>query len=431
MNKEKDTVSIEDIKEKVIIVGVCLKSENEYDFKESMLELRELVAAADGEVIGEMIQNKENKDKRSYIGKGKLEELRDMVALLDADVVVFNDELSGVQLKNIEEVAQTKVIDRTGVVLDIFAKRATTKEGQLQVELAQLKYRLPRLIGLGVSLSRTGAGIGTRGPGETKLELNRRHILNRITELKKQLKDLEQNREVTRKKRLDSSIPILALVGYTNSGKSTLMNQLIELDEDFVEEKKVFVKDMLFATLDTTLRKSKLPNGKIILVSDTVGFVSKLPTHLVEAFKGTLEEVIYADIVLHVVDYKNKNRELQVATTNDVLKKLGCSEKETILIYNKIDGMDDNVSFLNQDDNSVYISALNGTNIDILMNLIEKKLDNNYHSVTMKIPYDKGSLLSYLHSNTDITSEEYVEDGMIIKTVLDDIEYNKYIEYII
>lgn len=428
-NNQKINENIE-IKERVLIVGVCLKSENEENFTESMLELRELVEAADGQVIGEMVQNKESKDNRSYIGKGKLEELAEMVDLLEAETIVFNDELSGVQIKNIEEVVNAKVIDRTGLVLDIFAKRATTKEGQLQVELAQLKYRLPRLIGLGVSLSRTGAGIGTRGPGETKLEMNRRHILNRITEIKKQLKELEQNREVTRKKRIDSSIPIIALVGYTNAGKSTLMNQLIELDEDYNEEKKVFVKDMLFATLDTTLRKSKLPNGKTILISDTVGFVSKLPTHLVEAFKGTLEEVHHADIILHVVDYKNKNRELQVNTTNDVLKKLGCQEKETILIYNKMDSVEAANGYENSEE-KIYLSAKTGYNIDSLMALLERKLDGNYHSVKMKIPYDKGSLLSYLHSNTDIKTEEYAEDGIVIETVLDEIEYNRYREYVL
>lgn len=428
-NNQKINENIE-IKERVLIVGVCLKSENEENFTESMLELRELVEAADGQVIGEMVQNKESKDNRSYIGKGKLEELAEMADLLEAETIVFNDELSGVQIKNIEEVVNAKVIDRTGLVLDIFAKRATTKEGQLQVELAQLKYRLPRLIGLGVSLSRTGAGIGTRGPGETKLEMNRRHILNRITEIKKQLKELEQNREVTRKKRIDSSIPIIALVGYTNAGKSTLMNQLIELDEDYNEEKKVFVKDMLFATLDTTLRKSKLPNGKTILISDTVGFVSKLPTHLVEAFKGTLEEVHHADIILHVVDYKNKNRELQVNTTNDVLKKLGCQEKETILVYNKMDSVEAANGYENSEE-KIYLSAKTGYNIDSLMALLERKLDGNYHSVKMKIPYDKGSLLSYLHSNTDIKTEEYAEDGIVIETVLDEIEYNRYREYVL
>lgn len=428
-NNQKINENIE-IKERVLIVGVCLKSENEENFIESMLELRELVGAADGQVIGEMVQNKDSKDNRSYIGKGKLEELAEMVDLLEAETIVFNDELSGVQIKNIEDVVNAKVIDRTGLVLDIFAKRATSKEGQLQVELAQLKYRLPRLIGLGVSLSRTGAGIGTRGPGETKLEMNRRHILNRITEIKKQLKELEQNREVTRKKRADSSIPIVALVGYTNAGKSTLMNHLIELDEDYNEEKKVFVKDMLFATLDTTLRKSKLPNGKTILISDTVGFVSKLPTHLVEAFKGTLEEVQHADIILHVVDYKNKNRELQINTTNDVLKKLGCQEKETILVYNKMDSVEAADGYENSEE-KIYLSAKTGYNIHSLMALLERKLDGNYHSVKMKIPYDKGSLLSYLHSNTDIRAEEYAEDGVIIETVLDEIEYNRYREYVL
>lgn len=420
------------LKERVIVVGIMFKSENVKDLEDSMDELEELVYAANGEVVGRLTQAKERIEARSFIGKGKLEELAEAVDNLYADTVVFNDELSGAQIRNIEEATNCKVIDRTGLILDIFARRAVSREGKLQVELAQYKYRLPRLTGFGVSLSRTGAGIGTRGAGETKLETDKRHILERITEINRQLKSLEQTREVKRKQRLSSSMPIIALVGYTNAGKSTLSNKLAELDEDFEDSRKVYTEDMLFATLDTTLRKSKLSNGKSFLVTDTVGFVSKLPTQLIEAFKGTLEEVKYADIIVHVMDLTNEKMELQKATTEKILNELKCEDKDSIIVYNKVDDVENLGEILPKlEEDSILISAKTGKNIDKLLEAIEKKLENRYHNVKLLVPYTRGDLLSYFHEAGEIVEKEYVESGVEIKITLNTKEYNKYEEYIV
>ena len=322
--------------ERVLVVGVDLKNAK-YDIDNSMDELEELVKAANGEVIERIIQKKDRIDATFYIGKGKAEEIKNYCYELDIDTVVFNDELSPAQIRNLENIIEKKIIDRTNLILDIFAKRATSKEGKLQVELAQLKYRLPRLIGLRDYLSREGGGIGTRGPGEMKLETDRRHILREIGNIEKQLDEIEKVREVKRKKRIDSNLPVVALVGYTNAGKSTLMNKILEYSEDFDEGKEVFVYDMLFATLDTTLRRGKLLNGQDFLITDTVGFVSKLPTHLIEAFKGTLEEVKYADLLLHIVDASNSDLDIQIKTTYDILKDLDVLDKPIVTVFNKID----------------------------------------------------------------------------------------------
>lgn len=419
-------------KERIVVVGMALKTEDAKELEISLDELEELAQAADGEVVGRMSQSKEKVDVRSFIGKGKLEELAELVKNMEVDTVVFNDELSGAQMRNIEEKLECKVIDRTGLILDIFARRAVSKEGKLQVELAQHQYRLPRLTGLGASLSRMGAGIGTRGPGETKLEMDRRHILERVTEIKRQLQHIEKTREVNRKQRMNSSAPIVALVGYTNAGKSTLMNRLARLDAEFDESREVFVKDMLFATLDTTLRKSKLKNGKPFLVTDTVGFVSKLPTNLVEAFKGTLEEVVYADLILHVMDLTNEKLELQRATTEKILKELGCEQKEQIIVYNKVDSVEnlDEIK-LGLEHDAVYISAKSGQGMDLLLETIEKKMKNRYYSVRMILPYDRGDLLSYFHDAGDIQSTEYIEAGIEIKITLNEEEYNRYQQYVV
>lgn len=297
--------------EKVLIIGVELDTDT-IDIENSLDELEELVSAADGVVISRLVQKKDNINPAYFIGKGKAEEIKNYCEELNITTVVFNDELSGAQLRNLEKIIDRKIVDRTNLILDIFASRANSKEGKLQVKLAQLKYRLPRLIGFRDYLSREGGGIGTRGPGEQKLETDRRHILREVDNIEKQLKEIEQNRETKRKKREDSNLPIVALVGYTNAGKSTLLNKLLEFSDEYEEVKQVFVKDMLFATLDTSLRRGKLPNGQAFLLTDTVGFVSKLPTRLIEAFKGTLEEVKYADLLLHVVDASNKDLDIQI-----------------------------------------------------------------------------------------------------------------------
>lgn len=419
-----------DKQEKVLIVGVNLDKKTDIDIESSMNELKELVYAAGGTVISDVVQNKDRIDSAYFIGKGKAEEIALCCEELDIDTVVFNNELTGAQIRNLEGVLNKKIIDRTSLILDIFAKRATSKEGRLQVELAQLKYMLPRLIGLGNQLSRTGGGIGTRGPGEQKLETDRRHISRRIADIEKELKELEGVRRIKRKKRQDSEIPIVALVGYTNAGKSTLLNSLIKLDEEYSEEKEVFVKDMLFATLDTTLRKSVLPNGQGFLITDTVGFVSQLPTKLIEAFKGTLEEVQYADLLLHVVDMTNQDLDIQIKTTLSILKDLEVLDKPMITVFNKADAAENEV-ILHISGPMIKLSAKTGYNIDILLQMIQDNLPQKFYKVELLVPYSDGSLSTYLFDNTKVASFEYKEKGTLITTVLDSIEYEKYKSFII
>ena len=346
--------------ERALLIGLNIttnvKKLDDIDINESMEELKELTKAAGAEVVGSLIQNRPAIDAAYYVGKGKVEELRAYCEATDATMVIFNDELSGAHIRNLEEAVGRKVIDRTTLILDIFAQRALSKEGKLQVELAQLRYRMPRLYGMGGEMSRTGAGIGTRGPGEQKLEIDKRIILNKIADIRKELKEVSKNRETQRVQRMKSNIPIVALVGYTNAGKSTLLNELIKTHKDYEAEKEVFVKNMLFATLDVTLRKATLPNKRDFLVVDTVGFVSKLPHDLVNAFKATLEEVQYADLILHVIDATNSSYELQKQTTESVLKDLDVDDKKTIIVYNKVDKLELDIYPKNQKD-KVYISA--------------------------------------------------------------------------
>lgn len=425
---------MENIVERALLVGLNIttnvKKVDDIDINESMEELKELAKAAGAEVVGDLIQNRPARDAAFYIGKGKVEEIKAYCDSLDATVVVFNDELSGAQIRNIEELVQRKVIDRTTLILDIFAQRALSKEGKLQVELAQLKYRLPRLYGMGGEMSRTGAGIGTRGPGEQKLEVDKRHILNKTADIRRELREVKKNRETQRSQRLKSNIPIVALVGYTNAGKSTLLNKLIKTHKDYSEEKEVLSKDMLFATLDVTLRKALLPNKKEFLVVDTVGFVSKLPHDLVEAFKATLEEVHYADLIVHVVDATNDSFEIQENTTKKVLKELDADNKPTIMAYNKIDKLDLDIYPKNQE-NVVYISAKQGINMDKLMDMIQDALMENTHKVELLLPYDKGDIFSRLKNKYNIEEFEYVENGIELTVSLDEEDYSIYKDYVI
>lgn len=418
-------------KERTLIVGIDSGIRDEINIDSSMDELEELVKAAGGTVEGRIIQPRERQDVAFYVGKGKVDEIALYVDELEIDTVVFNDELKGSQIRNLEEKINRKIVDRTGLILDIFANRATSKEGKLQVELAQLKYRLPRLVGFRDYLSRTGGGIGTRGPGEQKLELDRRHILEKISDIQRQLKELDKVRTVKRKKRRNNDIPIIALVGYTNAGKSTLLNSLIRTDEDYTEEKEVFTKNMLFATLETSLRKSTLPNGRDFLITDTVGFVNKLPTHLIEAFKGTLEEVEYADLLLHVLDVTNEDLEIQTVTTMNILRDLKVSDKPIITVLNKVDQGDIEEIAYQIPDPKVFISAKNGYNLDKLLDMIEENLPQKYFKVDLLIPYSKGDLLSRLFDTTNIENQEHTEEGTLIRAVLNEIDYNKYKEYII
>ena len=425
---------MKEIQEKALLVGLNLttivKKNDDIDTNESMEELKELTKAAGAEVVGSLIQNKHSVDAAYYIGKGKVEEIRAYSDSLDATLVIFNDELSGAQIRNIENVVGRKVIDRTTLILDIFAQRALSKEGKLQFELAQLKYRLPRLYGMGGEMSRTGAGIGTRGPGEQKLEIDKRHILNKAADIRRELKEVKKNRETQRVKRLKSNIPIVALVGYTNAGKSTLLNELIKTHKDYEQEKEVFVKDMLFATLDTTTRAIKLPDNRDITLTDTVGFVSKLPHDLVEAFKATLEEVQYADLILHVIDATNISYELQKSTTEGVLKELGVNDKKHILVYNKVDKLELDIYPKSQED-IVYISAKQGINMDKLLNMIEIALMENTYSVSLMLPYERGDIFSRIKDKYNVENFEYGESGITLDVDLDEEDFNIYREYIL
>ncbi len=417
-------------RERTLIVGLELTMDT-IDIDTSLDELQELVQAAGGVVVSRIAQKRDSIHPAYFIGKGKVEEIRLYCEELDIDAVVFNDELSGAQIRNLEKIIDKKIVDRTNLILDIFATRATSKEGKLQVKLAQLKYRLPRLVGMRDYLSREGGGIGTRGPGEQKLETDRRHILREINNIEKQLKEVEANRQITRKRRHNSNYPIVALVGYTNAGKSTLLNRLMDDESD--ESKQVFVKDILFATLDTSLRRARLPNGQIYLLTDTVGFVSKLPTHLIEAFKGTLEETKYADMLLHVVDASNSDIDIQIKTTIEILKELEVLDKPIITVFNKMDRTD--IQSLIYESNlvgeKIFISAKNDVNIDKLKLLIQEKLPQEYKYILMKIPYDKQTILNYFMNNYEIENLRHEEDGTYFDLAINILDYERYKDYIV
>lgn len=423
---------IEHIEQRAILVGVGTGSRDEITtIENSMAELEELAKAAGAKVLDQVTQNKQRIDATYYIGKGKAEEIQLMCRALDANLVIFNDELSGAQIRNLEELIEVTVIDRTTLILDIFAQRAQSKEGKLQVELAQLKYRLPRLVGLGRSLSRTGAGIGTRGPGEKKLELDRRHILDRINDISEQLEEIKKNREVQRGKRKKSEIPVAALVGYTNAGKSTLMNKILEYAGYHSEEKNVYTEGMLFATLDTAHRKVVLPDKEEFILIDTVGFVSKLPHGLINAFKATLEEVQEANLIIHLVDVTNRDYHMQKKVTEGVLQELGVKDKSMLLVMNKVDKFEEESPLIPRGEDIIQISALKGIGIEALLEAVKVKLFQNIQKVSLLIPYDRGDIVSYLCDKTKILLTEYREDGVFIETSLNTADYNRYQNFIL
>lgn len=407
---------------KAILVGL---QKNE-DIAYSMEELEGLAEAVGTTVLGHMIQNLERPNTATLIGKGKVEELAEMTKAMEADMVIFNEELSGMQLRNLEDAIGVRVIDRTILILDIFASRATSREGKLQVELAQLKYRMPRLTGFGKSLSRLGGGIGTRGPGEKKLETDRRHIERRVTDIKAELSQLKNTRSVQRSRREKSEIPVVALVGYTNAGKSALMNRILTITEK--EEKTVFERDMLFATLDTQQRNVSLDNGRQFVLIDTVGFVSKLPHSLIEAFKATLEEVTYADLLLHIVDASYENHDFHIDVTNKVLKDIGAGDKEKIMVFNKTDMPHDEVIPVLGCEN-IEISAKNGTKVDDLLEKIQEKIFDNYINAKFLIPYDRGELSSYLCSEATVNVMDYKEEGTYFEVIVKDSDYQRLKKY--
>ena len=390
-----------------ILAGIQLREDISY----SMEELAGLAEADGITVAGQMIQSLERPNTATLIGKGKVEELAELCRNMEADMVIFNDELSGVQLRNLEEALEVRVIDRTILILDIFADRAVSREGKLQVELAQLQYRMPRLTGFGRSLSRLGGGIGTRGPGEKKLETDRRHIAGRIDDIKAELARIGKTRQVQRSGREKSQIPVVALMGYTNSGKSAIMNRLLQLSER--EDKTVSSQNMLFATLDTQHRKITLEQGSEFILIDTVGFVSRLPHSLVEAFKSTLEEVRYADLLIHVVDSSYENRDFYMEVTNKVIEQIGAGDKDQIVAYNKID-IAKSVPLDVSGHEAVYLSAKTGENINVLVEKIREKIFGGRVEMTLLIPYQRGDITSYLCENAQIFSMEYEEEGTLL-----------------
>ncbi|NRT79439.1 GTPase HflX [Clostridium beijerinckii] len=427
-NLIKNNDVIEETEEKAILVGS--------DTKESLEELAELTEACNIPVLKTVFQSRSKIDAAYFIGRGKVLEIASMRQVERANVIIFDDELSGSQVRNLEAALGAKVIDRTTLILEIFATRAKTKESKIQVELAQLKYRLGRLQGLGTILSRTGGGIGTRGPGEKKLETDRRHIMETIYDLKDELKKIKRTREVQREKRRKENIPKVSLVGYTNAGKSTLRNTLCDLaakNENKAKE-KVFEANMLFATLDTTTRAVTLSKKGVITLTDTVGFVRKLPHDLVEAFKSTLEEVIFSDLLCHVIDVSSDSAIDQYNAVNEVLSELGAIDKETILVLNKIDKATEEQKarikeFAVGNFDVIEISAKERINLDKLLSLIEEKLPYNYRKVEYLIPYEKGDIQSFLHRNARILEEEYKDNGTYMVAEVDDEVFNKTQEY--
>lgn len=411
--------------ERAILVGV--EKDNYDEFRYSMLELRNLAEACDIEVLDELTQKLENLNNATYIGKGKVEELTKQIHDIDANLVIFDDELSPSQIRNLEEATECKIIDRTILILDIFARRAKTKEAKLQVEIAELSYMLPRLVGLRASLGRQSAGVGlsNKGSGEKKLELDRRKIEQKISMLNRELEDLVNERKNQRKQRKKNEIPVVALVGYTNAGKSTLMNSIIS-QYDLDEEKKVFEKDMLFATLETSVRRVELPNNKDFLLTDTVGFVSKLPHQLVKAFRSTLEEVKEADLLIHVVDYSNKDYASQIEITNNVLKEIGVQDIPMIYAYNKTDLVDIKRDL---EEDSLYISAKQGEAVEDLIDMVSKNIFKNYEVVKVLLPYEKGNIETYLRENAEVINVEYKENGIFMEVNCKISDANRYREY--
>lgn len=398
-----EMIELKEQEERVILVAVSTGEED--DTAASVDELEELASTAGAVTVGKVIQNRENVHPGTYLGKGKIEELKELLWELDATGIICDDELSPAQLKNLEDALDTKVMDRTMVILDIFASRARTREGKIQVELAQLRYRAVRLVGLRNSLSRLGGGIGTRGPGEKKLEVDRRLIHERISQLKSELEDVKRHREVVRKKREKGGALTAAIVGYTNAGKSTLLNRLTQAG--------ILAEDKLFATLDPTTRALTLPGGETILLTDTVGFIRKLPHHLIEAFKSTLEEAKYSDVILHVVDCSNPQMDMQMYVVYETLRQLEITDKEIVTVFNKIDreGADpagrDTVA-----DHRVKISAKTGEGIPDLLGVLETILRSRRIYFEKVFPYAEAGRIQRIRKNGRLLSEEYKEDGI-------------------
>ena len=392
--------------ERVILAGVQTYESD--DTVQSLYELRELAETAGAVTVGTIMQSRETIHPATYLGKGKLEELKELLYDLDATGVICDDELSPAQLNNLEQELECKVMDRTMVILDIFAQRAKTSEGKIQVELAQLKYRAARLVGMRASLSRLGGGIGTRGPGEKKLEMDRRLIHSRIGQLKEQLEQVQKHRELIRSQRDKSQVKVAAIVGYTNAGKSTLLNTMTQAG--------VLEEDQLFATLDPTTRALDLPGKRQILLTDTVGFIRKLPHHLIEAFKSTLEEAKYADMILHVVDASNPQMDEHMQVVYDTLRQLGVSDKKVITLFNKQDLCTDKEQLRDfQADHVLQISAKNGQGLEELKGLLAEVLREGQIYIERLIPYDQAGIIARIRRHGQVVQEEFLAEGISLK----------------
>ena len=401
-----EPIVLEDFKERVILVGVSEQDGD--DAEDSLAELAELVKTARASVAGTLIQKRELIHPGTYVGTGKVAEIAELLEHTGATGIVCDDELSPAQLKNLETMLNTKVMDRTLIILDIFAARATTSEGKIQVELAQLKYRLSRLTGLGRSMSRLGGGIGTRGPGEKKLEIDRRLINDRIAQLNRELKEVVKHREIARAKRERNAVPVVAIVGYTNAGKSTLLNHLT--DAEVLEE------DKLFATLDPTTRMLELEGHQQVLLTDTVGFIRKLPHHLIEAFKSTLEEAKYADYIIHVVDASNPQRDKQMYIVYETLDHLGVKNKKILTLFNKIDIRTDDDPLQDfRADHVLQISAAENAGLDAVKDVLQEMLREDKIYIERVIPYAQAGVLQLVRNKGELVSEEYVPEGISIR----------------
>ena len=410
------------VQERAVLVGLnadCFRKDQTAT-DETLEELEALLETAGGFCTGKVLQNRHTPDAHSFIGEGKAQEVRMLVEFTNSTMVVFDNELSPGHIRALEEILGVTVLDRSALILDIFAQRAKTREGRLQVELAQYKYLLPRLSGMGKSLSRQGGGIGTRGPGETKLESDRRHIRERITRLERELEQVRQVRSVQRERRMKNSVPVVAIVGYTNAGKSTLLNRLTDAG--------IPANNRLFDTLDTTSRQLTVSDNLDVILSDTVGFIAKLPHHLVDAFRATLEELEYADLLLHVIDAADPNREEHIAVVEKLIAKLAKPGTQVLRCYNKADLV--SAEDIPIGDDVVKMSAKQGLGMETLLQMIERTLGHSRHQITVTLPYSMGGMVETLHNNAQVLSTEYTGEGIVVETVVDDILYGRLKAYI-
>ncbi|KMT63211.1 GTPase HflX [Paenilisteria newyorkensis] len=410
-----------------ILVGITMQ---QADFEYSMAELANLAEANAIEPVGEITQKLDRKNKATYVGKGKVDEIKSLADYEAVDLVIFNDELAPSQIRNLEELLEIEVMDRTRLILDIFAERAKTREAQLQVQVARLKYELPRVVGQGEGMDQQSGkgGLKNRGAGETKLEMDRRRIKNQISQLNKELDGLVAERQVQRRQRQKNEIPVVSLVGYTNAGKSTIMNAMVTAHSQ-TANKQVFEKDMLFATLETSVREIVLPDKKQFLLTDTVGFVSKLPHNLVKAFRSTLEEAAEADVLIHVVDVSHEHFDAMIKTTEETLAELDITDRPIIFAYNKAD-LATNVMFPRREGDSLYLSAREDTGLELLIEMIKEHVFNDYKTVTFVIPFDRGDVVSYLNENADVLETAYENEGTVLRVNAQESDRMKYAAFI-